>query len=143
MNGPHDQPQHQSGHHDTRHWSSVRTAGSNGGAFLKSNLFVFLLGQFIMFLFWVVGFAVTYGQNTEKNLQMSNWIGRLDATSKRMDEQGTNFSHYGLQADQGRLNTFESRLHEQEEQSKQIPVIVEKVNRIDENIKQLQRQPAK
>lgn len=133
----------QEDHHSTHsQWSGIRT--TNGAStFLKSNLFVFLLGQFFMFLFWVVGFAVTYGQNTEKNIQMSAWLGRLEATIKRMDDQGTNYSHYGLIADHASIDSFEKRLKEQEEQTKQIGVMIEKINRIDENVKQLQVQVRK
>src|SRR6266404_810083 len=123
-------------------WSGVRSS-VNGSGFLKSNLFVFLLGQFFMFAFWIITFAVTYGQNTEKNLQMSAWVGRLDSTVKRMDDSGTNFSHYGLAADQTRLTADEIRIHETEEQVKQIPVLIEKVSRVDENVKQLLQQQRK
>jgi hypothetical protein len=120
-------------------WSGIRHP--NGTSFLKSNLFIFLLGQGVMFAFWVTGFAVTYGQNTQKFLELTDKVSVLQATTKRMDESGTNFSHYGIESERAQAIKMEARLHEVEDQTRQIAVMSEKINRIDENLKELRSRP--
>ena len=111
-------------------WSGARST-INGVGFLKSNLFIFLLGQIVMMLFWLGGFAVTYGQNSQKQTEYAVWRGQTDAAIKRMDDQGSNASYYGQKALNDRLNGEDSRLNEVEKQTKKIDVMDEKITRID------------
>ncbi len=116
-------------------WTGMRS--SNGTGFLKSNLFLFLLGQLVMFAFWLTGFAVTYGQNQQKFLDLTTRVSRTEAIQQRMDERGTDASRYGLRADADRFINVEARLIEAEKTIKKIDVMDSKIDRMAQDIQEL------
>ncbi|SRR6266446_7204983 len=123
--------------HAPPQWTGVKAQHGNGTIFVRSNLFVFLLGQISLALIGLAGFAVTYGQNTQKFIELSNRVGGTEAVAKRMDENGTNFSHYNIISEGQRLASLEARANANEEQVKRIAVIDEKVSRIDKTVDEI------
>ncbi|SRR6266705_1898372 len=116
-------------------WTGTRSV--NGTHFLRSNLFIFLLGQIVMLSFWAITFASTYGQNSQKFLDLATRVASVESNQTRMDEHGTNASKYGLQADQTRFNIDEARLTEVEKSAKKIDVMDERLGRIDEAVRDI------
>ena len=117
-------------------WTGVKTP-TNGTTFIKSNLFVFLLGQLSLGLIGIAGFAVTYGQNTQKFIDLNNRVTAAETLAKRMDDSGTNFSHYNIQSADKRLTSLEIRISANEEQTKRIAVMDEKITRIDKTVDEI------
>jgi len=110
--------------------------------FFKSNLFIFLLGQFAMFAFWLLGFAVTYGENQQKERENSQWRANIEQLIHRFDDQGSSYAHYMIQANTNQINFNSARIERLDQQIKDLPVLQERVNRIDEwNKRQPQHSP--
>jgi hypothetical protein len=103
--------------------------------FFQSNLFIFLLGQFCMFVFWLLGFAVTYGETQQKNKELDQWRGQIEIAIRRMDDQGTNYSHYTLQSDHNIIQSNSQRIEKLESAIGQLPVMNERVTRLTEEVR--------
>lgn len=122
--------------HAQHGWSGLRSS-TNGTSFLRSNLFIFLLGQIATAIVGIAILLTTYGAQQERNSQIANRIGGLEATTNRMDEKGTNFSHYGIASDVQRMDRLELRIAANEEQTKRIAVMDEKLTRIDKTVDEI------
>jgi hypothetical protein len=113
----------------------VRESHGRISGFFQSNLFIFLLGQFCMFVFWLLGFAVTYGETQQKNKELDQWRGQIENSIRRMDEQGTNYSHYTLQSDHNSITSNTQRIERIETAVGQLPVMNERVTRLTEEVR--------
>jgi hypothetical protein len=122
--------EHQKPHHQ---WTGMRSP-SNGTNFLRSNLFIFLLGQIATATIGLAVFLIAYGTQQEQSRQMAKEIGELKGITSRMDDKGTNFSHYGI---------MEARLSINEEQVKKIDVMNEKITRIDKTVEEIRNNTRK
>src|SRR5213075_163329 len=89
------QPHHP---HPSPQWTGFKSS-VNGTTFLRSGLFVFLMGQCSLAAVGLAVFFITIGGLSERFLQLTNRTSAIEAIQSRMDEKGTNFSHYGIQAD--------------------------------------------
>ena len=105
--------------------------------FLRSNLFMFLLGQVLAVLAAYGVFSFTWGQISQEAIEMRKWKVEVTATIKRMDEEGTNASKYSIKSDNATLNELESRLKAVEGDVRKIDVMAEKISRIDDTLKDI------
>jgi hypothetical protein len=131
--------EHQKPHHQ---WTGMRSP-SNGTNFLRSNLFIFLLGQIATATIGLAVFLIAYGTQQEQSRQMAKEIGELKGITSRMDDKGTNFSHYGITAEMSRMDRIEARLSINEEQVKKIDVMNEKITRIDKTVEEIRNNTRK
>jgi hypothetical protein len=129
-------------HQKQHQWTGMRSP-TNGTNFLRSNFFIFLLGQIVTAAIGLGIFLIAYGGQQEQFRQMIRSIGALEATTLRMDEKGTNFSHYGIAADVSRMDRLEQRLGINEEQVKKIDVMNEKLTRIDKTVDEIRNNTRK
>lgn len=134
---------------DTNHsdadtsWSGPKHSTNGGTTFAKSNLFIFILGQALTCIVGLAMFLTTYGAQQERNAQLANRISAQEAMTSRMDERGTNFSHYGIIMDGSRLDKMELRATASEEQIKRIAVMDEKLTRIDKAVDEIKNTMAR
>jgi hypothetical protein len=117
-------------------WSPYRTQ-INGTSFFRSNMFVFLTGQLILLCLFVASQLITKGQNDQKFTDLSLRVGAVEAVQHRMDENGTNFSHYNLAGEDKRLQSIEARMLDLENRTAKIDVMAEKISRIDDTLKEM------
>jgi hypothetical protein len=108
--------------------------------FFRSNLFMFLLGQVLAVVAAFGVFSFTWGQISQEAIEMRKWKSDVTSTIKRMDDEGTNASKYSIKADTAQLNQLESRLKAVEGDDRKIDVMAEKINRIDETLKEIKNQ---
>ena len=88
-----------------------------------------------MFVFWLLGFAVTYGETQQKNKELDQWRAQVENSIRRMDEQGTNYSHYTLQSDHSVILSNSQRIEKLESAIGQLPVMNERVTRLTEEVR--------
>jgi Tfp pilus assembly protein PilN len=109
------------------------TSLKNG--FFRSPLFVFLLGQLALLLSAVVLFSVGWGKLSYQFTEIQEWRKYVDQRLEKMDNEGTNVGRYEMQATKATLDQHESRLKNVEQQTDKTNVIVEKISRIEEELK--------
>lgn len=124
-------------------WSGPKHSTNGGTTFVKSNLFIFMLGQTLTCIVGLAMFLTAYGAQQERNVQLANRIAAQEAVTARMDERGTNFSHYGIITDGNRLDKMEARESASEEQIKRIAVMDEKLTRIDKSVDEIKNTMAR
>jgi hypothetical protein len=134
---------------DTNHndgdtsWSGPKHSTNGGTSFVKSNLFIFALGQALTCGIGLAVFLITYGAEQERDVSLAKRITAQEALTARMDEKGTNFSHYGILMDQARLDKVESQESASGEQIKRIAVMDEKLTRIDKSVDEIKNTMAR
>ncbi len=101
--------------------------------FFKSNLFIFLMGQVVTFLIALIFFAVGWGKLSEQFTENQAWRNSAEARLTRMDEFGTNHSKYQLDALRSKDEEIIGRLKAVEDQDRIIPVLKEKIDRLESN----------
>lgn len=122
--------------HGSRHgWTPARQV--NGGKFIASNFFIFLCGQLVTFLIGVGIFFVAYGRQAQRFEDLSDRVARLEASARRMDDSGTNYSHYHLESELGILTQNSNRIGKVEDYVNRIGVMDEKITRIEGDIKDI------
>lgn len=124
-------------------WSGPKHSTNGGTSFVKSNLFIFILGQALTCLVGLAIFLTTYGAQQERNVQLASRLTLQEALTARMDERGTNFSHYNIASDGTRLDKLELRITASEEQIKRIAVMDEKLTRIDKSVDEIKNTMAR
>ena len=76
--------EHDRGHQNARH------NGAHG--FLKSNFFMFLMGQLVT----LFGAGIYFGGLNHEVSELTKWQGQAQATFERMDRDGTNASKWAI-----------------------------------------------
>jgi hypothetical protein len=72
-----------------------------------------------------------------KTSQLSEWKGQMDATIKRMDDQGTNHAKWADDNQDRELATVDTRLKRLEEDSRQFEVIKTEHRRLTQDVEEL------
>jgi hypothetical protein len=103
--------------------------------FFKSPFFIFLLGQVVLLVLWLGSFNIAWGKLSQQFVEIQDWRRYVDARIERMDKEGTNASRYGIQAEIKTIDQHEVRLRNVEEQTNKTGVIIEKISRIEEELK--------
>lgn len=67
-------------------WSGPKHSTNGGTTFVKSNLFIFMLGQTLTCIVGLAMFLTAYGAQQERNVQLANRIAAQEAVTARMDE---------------------------------------------------------
>ncbi len=128
---------HDSGDHKQHGaWSGVRSS-VNGGHFLKSNFFIFLLGQIVTLVCGLVVAGTIYGRVTQQFTELEKWHIETAATISRMDTFGTNASKWAIADEYKRIEANTSAIRELQDQTRKLDVMAEKISRIDEILKRL------
>lgn len=115
-------------------WTGLRNGGVN---FFKSNLFIFLCGQFLAFVCWLLIVAQVYGRIFQKFDDMVKWQSAVDVRIERMDTQGTNASKWAITEEEKKIDDDTRAIRDLQEQNRKIDVMGEKIARIDDSIKEL------
>jgi hypothetical protein len=106
--------------------------------FLKSNLFIFLLGQTFAFVCWAIVASSVYGRFDQKLSAWEKWEAETQATMIRMDAYGTNASKWALSQHLDLIKQNSQRIERLETQASKIDVMAEKVSRIDLTVQRLE-----
>lgn len=101
--------------------------------FFRSNLFIFLMGQIVTFLVGLIFFAVGWGKLSEQFTESQAWRTSADKRLERMDATGTNHARYEIQTLHSANDQMDARLKMLEEQDRIIPVLKEKIDRLEGN----------
>ena len=113
----------------------------NGGAysdnpklengFIRSNLFVFMMGQVVTILIAIVFFAVGWGKLSQQFVESMEWRGVTQARLERMDKEGTNADRYGFESERARIDNMDGRLKAVEENTRKLDVMASTLDRLD------------
>lgn len=98
---------------------------------------IFLLGQIVMFIFWIAGASYFSGQFTQRFANLEARVQAAEVQNQRQDEQGTNASRLTTTLEQNRISELEGRLKYYEELSRKLPVIESTLTRIESDVKEL------
>jgi hypothetical protein len=102
--------------------------------FLKSNLFtaalIWILTQTVIAIGTFI--AITYKVDS-----LREWKGNIDATLKRMDEQGTIKSHYAVEQDGKDIARLDGRLGKVEEDTTRFRVLEAEHRRLTADVEKL------
>lgn len=90
-----------------------------------------------MFSFWLVGFTTTYGRKEEQWQQMATWRAGMDATIKRMDDKGTNASHWAIDKERESILANSKKIEELQSQTRKLDVMDEKLSRMQTDLNEL------
>ncbi len=108
--------------------------GDGWRGFFKSNLFtalvMFLLTQSVI----ITGLFIS---NYYKTTQLAEWKGQTDSILRRMDEQGTNHSHYEGEKAGKDIAVLQIRMDKQEDKTTDLPLIKEKINNLSRDVEAL------
>jgi len=111
-----------------------RPDGNGWRGFLKSNLFSALVLFFLSQAFLIGGMIVA--MYWRLNL-FSEWKGNVESTLKRMDDQGTNHSHYADESQDKKLTELETRLHSVEQDTGHLDVLESEHRRLTKDVEEL------
>jgi hypothetical protein len=117
-------------------WTGVRQP--QGVGFLRSTLFAVIVTQFCTGTIALGVFLFSSGQtaNSIQNriLELEKAVATNISIAKRMDDQGTNFSHYNIANDKDKIADIYLRLANDERSIDKINVMDEKITRIDKSV---------
>lgn len=105
--------------------------------FLRSNFFIFLCGQAVMFVFWVVGFAATYGKREAVLDGVIQWKAETDGRIKKMDSEGSTWAKSQQTFIQLQVDSLKAAISEEREQTRQVSVMATKIQRIEDDVKDI------
>lgn len=112
-------------------------SGRDRNRILNNPFMIFLLGQIVMFIFWVGGASYFSGQFTQRFANLEARVQAVEIQNQRQDEQGTNASRLTTTLEQNRITELETRLKYYEELSRKLPVIESTLTRIESDVKEL------
>jgi hypothetical protein len=102
--------------------------GTRAPAFIKSNFFVFLMGQFVT----IIGAALYFGGLINQVSDIQKWRGQAQLTLERMDRDGTNM-------DRWRLDQLNKSFDVIDRRTAKIDVMDATLNRIDKKMDEISR----
>lgn len=108
--------------------------GTGWHAFFRSNLFaaliIFLLSQGIVF----GGFLVTYYIRTTA---LQEWREKVDESIKRMDQEGSTYSHYMMEKILTKQVEIDTRLKHVEDDTRHIEVLESEHRRLTKDVEEI------
>ena len=99
--------------------------------FLRSNLFIFFMGQVVTVLGCIIFFAIAWGKLSQQFVESIHWRDATQKTIERMDSDGTNYARYEIKTIGIHVENLDGQLKVQQEQVIKIPVIQEKIERLE------------
>lgn len=109
-------------------------------SFVKSNLFVFLLGQFFALIAAIIVVAVAWGAFSERYLNLVGRVANNETRITNMDEKGTNYSRRQLDVEEKVQQYYDERLKIVEKQLERIGAMDMKLNRLEDKVDGLKAQ---
>jgi hypothetical protein len=121
-------------------WTGMRQP--QGVGFFRSTLFAVVLTQVITGVTALGVFLFTSGQTSNsiqaRITELEKAVAANIAVAKRMDDQGTNFSHYNIANDKDKIADIYARIGVDELAISKINVMDEKITRIDTAVGKIQ-----
>jgi hypothetical protein len=112
-------------------------SGVQKNGFLRSNLFIFLLGQAFAFICWLCIFAFGWGKYSERFTTLDTSVGELKAKTARMDEHGSTYL-LNIEAQQQKaIGEVVARLERMEKETAHYDVMEYEHRRLTEDVEKL------
>ncbi len=89
------------------------------------------MGQVVTFMVALIFFAVGWGKLSEQFTENQAWRNSAETRLQRMDENGTQHSKYQMDALRAKDDELNGRLKAVEDQDRVIPVLKEKIDRLE------------
>ena len=89
------------------------------------------MGQLVTVLVGVVFFAIGWGKLSQQFVESVHWREATQKTLERMDQDGTNYARYELKTVVVHVENLDAAIKAQEVQVVKIPVIQEKIERLE------------
>lgn len=100
----------------------------------EQGIWIFLCGQLVMFVGWVVGGGYYLGKVLQRFSDLAVRTGKLEEKTTRIDEHGTTFSQYNIKSDTEKITEIATRVAKLELNARKLDVVADRVERISTHI---------